>query len=128
MPNNLNTVVMVGDYLYYATGSAGPRDELRRVKAVSTLGKTCVDGDFTCDVNDLVVLAQRYNASLAEPGAVPAPAAATTSFDSDWAALTNVAAPVTTPIEKREKPKPLFSVKPVAKPAPAKKPAAPRRK
>jgi ELWxxDGT repeat protein len=91
-------------------------------------GKTWVDGDFTgdgnVDFNDLVVLAQRYNTSLAEPGAVPAPAAATTSFASDWAALTNVAAPVTTPIEKKEKRKPLFSVKPVAKPAPAKKRAA----
>ena len=98
----------------------------------TTGGKTWVDGDFTgdgdVDFNDLVVLAQRYNTTLNAPAASPAPESGSTLFAADWAALTSVAAPVTTPIEKKEKPKPLFSVKPVAKPAPAKKPVAPRRK
>jgi ELWxxDGT repeat protein len=99
-------------------------------------GKTWADGDFNADGNvdflDLAMMAQRYNTALPAPGA---PAAAqplsTSSFATDWAAVTAapLTAPVVTPGVKKGKAKPVFSVKPVVKPAPPKKtPPPPRRK
>jgi hypothetical protein len=99
-------------------------------------GKTWADGDFNgdgaVDFLDLAMMAQRYNTSLAAPGAAvtAAPVSAST-FAADWAALTT--APVAaTPVHtdtKKVKSKPVFSIQPVVKPAPSlKKELKPRRK
>jgi hypothetical protein len=77
----------------------------------NTIGnKLWSDGDFTgdgnVDFNDLVILAQRYNTTLPAPVTAPVPAATTV---------------------KPKAAKPVFSVTPVAKPAPKTK-MTPRRR
>jgi len=101
-------------------------DLVKLAQSYNTTGsKTYADGDFTGDgnvnFNDLVILAQHYNTSLPDPGSTPVPAAPASSFAADWAAATSFATPPTipTPQKKKDRPKPLFSVTPVAKPAPA---------
>jgi hypothetical protein len=98
-------------------------DLVKLAQNYKTTGKTWGDGDFTgdgnVDFNDLVVLTQRYNTSLP---ATPAPVPSAFSFAADWVATTAVAPlPVTHAIEKKKiNPKPIFSITPVARPAPVK--------
>jgi hypothetical protein len=96
--------------------------------------KSYTQGDFNYDRKvdflDLAILAQRYNTSLPAPGAAQPVAASSTSFAADWAAATaSVTAPVTATMDtKKVKPKPVFSVAPVVKPAPPKSKALPQRR
>jgi hypothetical protein len=86
-------------------------------------GKTWADGDFNgdgkVDFLDLAMMAQRYNTGLAAPGAVMATPVSASTFAADWAAVT--AAPVETSSAKLDtkkvKPKPVFSVHPMVRPA-----------
>jgi len=101
----------------------------------TTGGKTYADADFTGDgnvnFNDLVVLAQNYNTSLPQPATALPLAPTSTSFAADWAAITaSVAPPVLTNSDpEKPKPKPIFSLTPVANPVATKKaPPPPRRK
>lgn len=96
-------------------------------------GKTWADGDFNgdgaVDFLDLAVMAQRYNTALPAPGAATAGPLSASTFAGDWAAVT---APIVTPMPvvangKKEKSKPVFSVKPGVKPAPPVK-KAPKQK
>jgi hypothetical protein len=76
-------------------------------------GKAPSQGDFNDDGNidfeDLVILAQHYSTSLPAAGAAPPIVAFPTSFAADWAAATH---------PQPVKPKPVFSVTPLTKPAP----------
>jgi hypothetical protein len=101
-------------------------DLVKLAQNYNTTGRTYADGDFTgdgkVDFNDLVVLAQRYNTSLsATPAATAAPVPSAFSFAADWAAAAVAPLPVTNANEKKKiNPKAVFSVTPVAKPAPVK--------
>ncbi len=82
------------------------------------------------DFNDLVVLAQHYNTALPAPGAaVPAVSATPAmAFPTAWAAaLATPPAPLKPLTSAKAKPKPVFSVIPVAKQAPPKPKPALRR-
>ena len=96
-------------------------------------GKTYAQGDFNGDGNvdflDLAIFAQHYNTTVPPPGAAQPIAASSTSFAEDWAAATaSATAPVVAKADhKKVKPKPVFSVKPVVKPAPVKPKGKPQR-
>jgi hypothetical protein len=133
-PNfDFNFFFMAGDANHDA--SVDFNDLVALAQHYNAPGISPAQGDFnydnSVDFNDLVILAQRYNTSLPAAGAGATLAA---SFAADWAAAT--ASTVTAPISatanqrdlKKTNSKPIFSLTPVAKPAPVKRNPPPRRK